>query len=105
MLVLAMEFSRGAQRRHRATHIKNRPTCRQGAYGASGRHPADAGGGVASEGRIRPGLLDEQGPRVTPSKRNSDGPVPSPGPAGLTDGTSEDVRSARGGMGMTANSQ
>ena len=61
--------------------------------------------GFALEGTNRPGLLEEQGPRVTPSKRNSDGPVASPGPAGLTDGTSEDVRSARGGMGMTANSQ
>ena len=105
MLVLAMEFSRGAQRVLGATGVKEQTDAGVRSTRASGRHPADAGGGVASEGRIRPGLLDEQGPRVTPSKRNSDGPVPSPGPAGLTDGTSEDVRSDRGGMGMTANSQ
>jgi hypothetical protein len=61
--------------------------------------------GVASEGRNRPGLLEEQEPRVTPSKRNSDGPLPYLEPTGLTNGTPEEVRSARGGVGVTANSQ
>ena len=74
-------------------------------HGREADQSPDGWAGVASEGWNRPGLLNEQDPRVTPSKRNSDGPVPSPGPTGLTDGTSEDVRSARGGMGVTANSQ
>ncbi len=32
----------------------------------------DGGAGFASEGRNHPGLLTEQEPEVTPSKRNSD---------------------------------
>jgi hypothetical protein len=106
MLVLAMEFSRGAQRGHRASIIKEQTDERVRYARASGRRSTQKGGaGVASEGRNRPGLLEEQEPRVTPSKRNSDGPLPHPGPTGLTDGISEEMRSARGGMGMTANSQ
>ena len=102
MLVLAMEFSRGAQRGHRASIIKEQTDERVRCARASGR--PDDPVGIAAEGGFAPGCHWQE-PRVTPSKRNSDGPVPSPGPAGLTDGTSEDVRSARGGMGMTANSQ
>jgi hypothetical protein len=72
MLVLAMEFSRGAQRAHGATTHRTSDRC--GGAVDTGERPALPGGaaGVASEGRNRRGLLDEQDPRVTPSKRNSD---------------------------------
>ena len=72
MLVLAMEFSRGAQRPHRAATSQVQ-TGERAQYGrASGRPDLEGSAGIASEGRNRPGLLDEQEPRVTPSKRNSD---------------------------------
>ena len=73
MLVLAMEFSRGAQRAFGA-----RDTIEQTGAGAqngraSGRQTHHwVGSGFASEGRNRPGLPNGQDPRVTPSKRNSD---------------------------------
>jgi hypothetical protein len=80
MLVLAMEFSRGAQRRHPAAHIKNRPMCRDDARGRAAEPSPVAGVGIASEGRNRPGLLTEQEPGVTPSKRNSDAHCHPQGP-------------------------
>ena len=72
MLVLAMEFSRGAQRAHRATIIKEQTDEGVRCARASGRHDPNGLAGIASEGRNRPGLPDGQEPRVTPSKRNSD---------------------------------
>ena len=81
MLVLAMEFSRGAQRAHRATVI-NEQTDEGAQYGrASGRHVRSQGG-PASRRRdgIAPGCPDEQEPRVTPSKRNSDAHCHPQGP-------------------------
>jgi hypothetical protein len=74
-------------------------------HGREADEPPHGWAGVASEGWNRPGLLEEQEPRVTPSKRNSDGPMSSPGPTGLMNGISEEMRSTRGGMGVTANSQ
>jgi len=80
MLVLAMEFSRGAQRVLRATDIKEQTDERVRCARASGRHCATGAGRHRVEGRNRPGLLDEQGPRVTPSKRNSDAHFHPQGP-------------------------
>jgi hypothetical protein len=71
MLVLAMEFSRGAQRAYRAAAIEQTDEGAQQGR-ASGRQPTKRRAGIASKGSNRPGLLAEQGPRVTPSKRNSD---------------------------------
>ncbi len=72
MLVLAMEFSRGA-----TTHAGDadpRQTERGSGAFRAGERPGHPKGlaGVATEGRNRPGLLAEQGSEVTPSKRNSD---------------------------------
>jgi hypothetical protein len=80
MLVLAMEFSRGAQRGLRATDIKEQTDERARCARASGRDGATGRAGFASEGRNRPGLLNEQEPRVTPSKRNSDAHCHPQGP-------------------------
>ena len=84
MLVLAMEFSRGVQRPQGArAHL-----IETGALAPFGRTSgrADLEGRPASLRRdgTHPGLLDEQGPEVTPSKRNSDahGQPQSPRPHG-----------------------
>jgi hypothetical protein len=61
MLVLAMEFSRCAQRARRATIIKEQTDERVQRTRARGRPKPQRGGGFASEGRNRPGLLEEQG--------------------------------------------
>jgi len=73
MLVLAMEFSRGAQRGHRVTDIKEQTDERTQYARASGRHTAQWAPS-ASRRRVglAPGCSSEQGPRVAPSKRNSD---------------------------------
>ena len=80
MLVLAMEFSRGVQRPQGArTHLNE--TGVLAPFGrTSGR--ADLEGRPASLRRdgFRPGLLIEQGPEVTPSKRNSDARCRPQGP-------------------------
>ena len=106
MLVLAMEFSRGARRAQRTAAISKQTDDRVRLR--TGERPTLStreSVGVASEGWNRPGLLDEQEPRVAPSKRNSDCPRPTTEPTGLTNGTSEEVRSARGGVRSTVNSQ
>ena len=80
MLVLAMEFSRGVQRPQGAV-LTNNKTGELAPFGrTSGR--ADLEGRPASlrRDRIRSGLLDEQEPEVTPSKRNSDAHCPPQGP-------------------------
>ena len=46
---------------------------------ATGKHQM-VSGGFASEGWNHPGLLIEQDPRVTPSKRNSDAQCQPQGP-------------------------
>jgi hypothetical protein len=73
MLVLAMEFSRCAQRAMRTPDIKEQTDgwVRMG----TGERPIraiDGSVGVASEGGIAPGCPIGQDPRVAPSKRNSD---------------------------------
>ena len=73
MLVLAMEFSRGAQRA--PLNADHQRTDRWRGAARAGERPAASSmrtACVASEGRNRHGLLIEQDPRVTPSKRNSD---------------------------------
>ena len=67
--------------------------------------PEEAADGFASEGRNYPRAAQMQEPKATPSKRNSDAHCQPPDPQGLADGTSEDVRSTRGGVRLTANSQ
>ena len=89
MLVLAMEFSRDATTRagdrdHRATER------RSGAFQAGERPDRPKGlAGVATEGRNRPGLLVEQDPKVTPSKRNSDARSHPQGPRASRTGPPE----------------
>jgi hypothetical protein len=105
MLVLAMEFSRGAQRGNRAVHIKNRPTCRRDTHGrAAGPRPLGRAG-IALEGRNRPGLLDEQEPGVAPSKRNSDAHCHPQSPQASRTGPPKRCGPPGAGVGLTANSQ
>jgi hypothetical protein len=72
MLVLAMEFSRDAQRAFRTVDAKEQTGI--GVRNGRARGRRNQNGSPASRRRDwnRPGLLNEQGPRVTPSKRNSD---------------------------------
>jgi hypothetical protein len=72
MLVLAMEFSRGAQRGYGTTEAKKQTGDRVRYARASGHGSPNGTDDFASEGRNRPGLPNEQDPEVTPSKRNSD---------------------------------
>ena len=80
MLVLAMEFSRCAQRAHGTAVIKKQTDEGVRWTRASGRQHLGEVAGIASEGRNRPGLLIEQVPKVTPSKRNSDARCHPQGP-------------------------
>ena len=81
MLVLAMEFSRGAQRAHRATGIIEQTDAGVRQARARGR-PTTTGGGPASRRRVgfAPDCSNEQVPEVTPSKRNSDAHCHPQGP-------------------------
>ena len=104
MLVLAMEFSRGAQRAFRAATPSNRPVpgCRMDGR-AAGTYTKDGPASrrrvgiarAARSSRVR-GSLPQNGIVM---------PIANLRAHGLTNGTPEDVRSARGGVGMTANSQ
>jgi hypothetical protein len=73
MLVLAMEFSRGAQRATRG--VRGLKTDRRRGGSSAGERPAFAARAKSASRRgngIAPGCPKGQEPRVTPSKRNSD---------------------------------
>jgi len=73
MLVLAMEFSRGAQRATQG--IRGQKEDRQRGGSSAGERPAFAIKAESASRRgngIAPGCPEGQEPRVTPSKRNSD---------------------------------
>ena len=72
MLVLAMEFSKGAQRALRdAGHLQSD---RWTGAERTGERPTMTSWSwrLRVGGWIHPGLPERHGPRVTPSKRNSD---------------------------------
>ena len=72
MLVLAMEFSRGAQRAFGPPTSKNRPTTGRDAHGRAAGTRSRAEPASRRRDGIASGCPNEQEPRVTPSKRNSD---------------------------------
>jgi hypothetical protein len=81
MLVLAMEFSRDAQRAFWTVNTNEQTGAGvQNARARGHRKHQMVNGGFASEGWNHPGLLIEQDPRVTPSKRNSDAQCQPQGP-------------------------
>ena len=105
MLVLAMEFSRGAQRAHRATGIKEQTDAGVRQARARGRQTTRSDG-PASRRRvgIAPGCSMSRYQRSLP-QNGIVMPTVNRSAHCLTDGTSGEVRSARGGIQVTANSQ